>query len=234
LKAVNPDRPEDYYDRGVIMSAKAMANETRQSVFVPLIVTDGEHIVKPKTAKNPPFIEPVTRGQTVTHRIVAILEVTPGRRKSRLIRLEDGDIQVSEIRGRLSKLQAEMIRIFKQETGIEDYLIQTVNEWGETHDMVRAAANLAEQAADDERLVVLTDRIRALHPRLTGANLGQDISEINNVLPITIHSDHYPFRKAAQIGLLNLLANPDPERLNQTLGAVTALVGASEYRDWRS
>lgn len=202
-------RPDDYLDSGVITTALMTARRARRTVYLPLIVTEGEHLVKPKTAKSAPFIEPVTRGQTVTHRIVAVLEITH--------------------RTRIAQARREMVRLFREATGIEAHLEETVSRWGEQHDMSSAAASFAEQAAKDERLFIVADRTRSLHPRLGPANLGRDIPEISNVLPMTTSGG---YRHAAQRGLLTLLVDPDPERLEATLGAVSTLVGAAEYRLW--
>lgn len=202
-------RPEEYLDLGIITTAFMIARKTKQTVHIPLIVTEGEHLVKPKAAKNAPFVEPVTRGQTVTHRIVGVMEMTS--------------------KTPIGKAKKEMVGRFKEATGIEGYLTEIVSEWGKKHDRASAAAQFADQASREERLLIIADRTRSIPLRLTPLDLGRDIPGIDGLFPM---ASLLGYRNATQKGVLDLLANPDPERLGATLGAVTTLVGAAEYRRW--
>jgi len=87
--------PNEYLDLGIITSALMVARATKKTVYVPLIVTEGEHLVKPKVTKKSPFVEPVTRGQAVTHRIVGVMDITGKRRNSPPFQGGDGDRRVS-------------------------------------------------------------------------------------------------------------------------------------------
>jgi hypothetical protein len=224
LRAVDPNNPAKYYASGVLITIKKTAKRLKAPIHIPLIVTEGEHLTKPKTEKNAPYIEPVTRDQTIIHRLVALLEVPSTRGNSKIIRPgNNGGVEVSEVKFR--KLEREMIRIFKEVTGIEEYLIQSVGQWGDHLDVNDAAARFAELAGTNEKLFITADRIRALHPRLSAATLGKEVPEI-------AADWEGLFRFTAQRSLLALLDNPDPIKLDQTLGAVTALVSAADYRDW--
>ncbi len=145
-----PDRrkPEVYFQAGgVIIAASRVARKTGRDVSLVLVSMKGGEMVMPKhAAKSFPFVGTARVGQRVVYRVVDVITISPEER-------------------RLGAIAARATDLLRRDLGIDAYLEEVVGKWAALEGKPELGAQYARLAADDERLRIIADRIRSVHPR---------------------------------------------------------------------
>jgi len=148
----NPADPKTYIQtEGLAANAVALAKKTGQTVRVVVMTLRGAEFVMPKKTRSFPFIQPNLAGETITYRVVDVLDVPPpdaGRNSLRQI--------VTLARG--------VPKIAKDDLGIDLYLRSVVDGWRSCLGQPNSGEIFAERSAREETYLILADRIRSIHP----------------------------------------------------------------------
>jgi hypothetical protein len=146
--APDPHRPDIYFQPGgAVATAARLATDSGSEVSLAVISMRGTERVMPKDrAKSFPFFGPCRTGQSVSYKVVDVIGVRPGEKN-------------------LTAIARQAREILKRDLGIDPYLCGVVRKWA-WHAGRPAASEAFERAAGrDERLFMIADRIRCIHPR---------------------------------------------------------------------
>lgn len=145
----DPRRPDVYFQPGgALIAASRIANEANMPVSLIALSMQGNERVMPKNrARKFPFFGATRMNQRLTYRVVDVMSVEPGERK------------LSAIAGRAR----EAIR---RDLKIDEFLEEVVGRWALAAERPAAAEAFRKAAMLDERLFVIADRIRCIHPGL--------------------------------------------------------------------
>jgi hypothetical protein len=151
---------------GVAKNAVHLAKKMGQTVKVVVVTIQGPEFIMPKSVQKPPFIQPTRIRREIIHRFVDVFNVDPTASPN----------QVTASLGRNLHVQA------KKDLGIDDYLIQCVEQWGEAKGLSGRGEVFANRAkvVKDEILFIIADRIRSIHPSLP--QRGELIEKLFNLL----------------------------------------------------